>query len=448
MLPYEIIRNKRDGNTLSEKDIREFIEGYVAGEIPDYQMSAFLMAVYFRGMDERETLALTKSYIESGEQFNFREIGIPTSDKHSTGGVGDKVSLVLAPMVAACGVAVPMISGRGLGHTGGTLDKLESIPNFNTNLSTEDCIRNLKKVGFFIAAQTKNLVPADKKIYALRDVTATVESIPLIVASIMSKKLAEGSGSLVLDVKFGNGAFMKNLRSAKVLARAMVDVGNLFGVPTAALLTDMNQPLGQYVGNALEVRESILYLRGDVVPDDLHKITLALGSIMLVLSKAAKNLKEGAKMLDEALKNGAALKKFEEFIAAQGGNPDVVENLDLLPTAPVKAEICADKNGWVEKFDTFGIGMLGVEIGAGRSKVDDKIDHSVGFRFLKKRGDKVHKGEVIAEIFAKNEDDAELSSAKLKEMIKISEKPVRRSKLLHKVIFRDVRDFSFDSETL
>ena len=446
MIPQEVIRDKRDGKKLSAETIKSFVDGYVAGEIPDYQMAAFLMAVYFRGMDADETLALTKSYIASGETLNFRNLDFPTSDKHSTGGVGDKVSLVLAPLVAAAGVGVPMISGRGLGHTGGTLDKLESIPGFRTAFSPEECERLLKDVGMFIAAQTDTMVPADKKIYALRDVTATVESIPLIVASIMSKKLAEGTGSLVLDVKFGNGAFMQTIDDARTLARAMVDVGNLYGVPTLALLTNMNQPLGEYVGNALEVRESIEYLRGELTPPDLHEVVMALGAAMLMLSGVAHSFAEGRKILEEKLSSGAGLEKFAQFVAAQGGNPDVVEDITLLPMAPVAREVFAQTDGFIAGFDTLGIGMLGVEMGAGRKKIGDIIDPRVGFRFLRKTGDFVRRGEPVAIVFASDVYQAEQSAEKLAALIKLSEKEVSRPKIIHQIIDSEgERPFEWES---
>ena len=434
MIPYQVIRAKRDGESIDAQTIYEFISAYVSGDIPDYQMSAFLMAVYFQGMNDEETVALTKSYIDSGETMNFRELDFPTSDKHSTGGVGDKVSLILAPLVASCGVGVPMISGRGLGHTGGTLDKLESIPNFSTNLSPQQCKKQLEEIKMFIASQTGEMVPADKKIYALRDVTATVESIPLIVASIMSKKLAEGAGSLVLDVKFGNGAFMKTVDDAKNLAEAMVDVGNLYGVPTMALLTNMNQPLGEYVGNALEVRESIEYLRGEIRPADLHEITMALGSAMLILSGKAESFEDGKKVLEQKLNSGEALEKFREFVSAQGGNPDVVDNVNILPKAPIAREVFAPLDSYIARFDTLGIGMLGVEMGAGRKKIEDKIDPRVGFRFLAKTGDFVRKGEPVAIVFGADIDQTVKSVEKLAELIKFSEEPIEKPKSIELTI--------------
>ncbi len=446
MIPYEIIRSKRDGQELSPSEIREFIADYVAGNICEYHMAAFLMATYFRGMTTAETVALTEAYVESGEKLDFTHLDMPTSDKHSTGGVGDKVSLVLAPLVAACGVAVPMISGRGLGHTGGTLDKLESIPGMRTHLSPQECEKILRETGFFIAAQTEKMVPADKRIYSLRDVTATVESIPLIVASIMSKKLAEGTKTLLLDVKYGNGAFMKKFDDAIGLAKAMVDVGNMFGVSTMALLTDMNQPLGEYVGNALEVRESVQYLRRELVPIDLHEITMASGAVMLVLAKRASNLENARILLENALNNGDAYERFKKFVASQGGDLRTIEDLSLLPAAPSAKEVIAQSDGFIEAFDTFEIGMLGVELGAGRRKVGEIIDPRVGFRFFKKIGDEVCKGEPVAIVYADNDCHAEGAAEKLGKMIKISEEPVPKRELISSIVGKTIQKFSWSVE--
>ncbi|RKZ34823.1 thymidine phosphorylase, partial [bacterium] len=434
MIPYQVIRNKRDGNKIDKKILKEFVLSYVNGEIPDYQMSAFLMAVYFQGMDSEEILSLTRAYIASGETMNFNRFDFPTSDKHSTGGVGDKVSLVLAPLVASCGVGVPMISGRGLGHTGGTLDKLESIPGFVTDLDIERCCELLSEIGLFVASQTAKMVPADKKIYALRDVTATVESIPLIVASIMSKKLAEGAGSLVLDVKFGNGAFMKNIQDAQTLAKSMVDVGNLYGVPTVALLTDMNQPLGEYVGNALEVVESIKYLRTELIPPDFHTVTMTLGAIMLTLSGVVENILQGKQMLEKKLQSGEALEKFAEFISAQGGDANVINNTDLLPTAPECGKFPASADGFIASFDTTGIGMLGVEMGAGRKKMDDIVDPRVGFRFLKKTGDKVCRGETVAIIYGADISQVKFAISEMEKLVEFSSSPVEKPRAIRLLI--------------
>ncbi len=448
MIPYEVIKAKRDGKSLSDEEIGEFISSYVTGEIPDYQMSAFLMAVYLNGMNSSETLALTKSYISSGIIMNYRNLDYPTSDKHSCGGVGDKVSLMLAPMIASCGVGVPMISGRGLGHTGGTLDKLKTIPGFSTDFSSEDCSNLLEKTGLFIVAQSDEMVPADKKIYALRDVTATVESIPLIVASIMSKKLAEGAGSLVLDVTCGNGAFMQTIENAKEISRTMVDVGNLYGVPTAAFITDMNQPLGEYVGNALEIRETIEYLTGELRAKDLHEVVLVLGSAMLVLSKIAGSMTDARKMLENKLDSGEALEKFREFIESQGGDPNVVDNINHLPRAPVVREILAPSDGWIAGFRTSEIGMLGVEMGAGRKTIDDIINPRVGFRFLAKTGDMVYKGQPAAIVFADNSSQAEWAANKLDEFIEFSDEPVEPLTTILKFIGKEEHEFTWNLDIL
>lgn len=430
MVPYHIIRKKREGEELTESEIYSFVSGYVKGDIPDYQMSAFLMAIFFKGMTHREILSLTKAYISSGETLNFSEIGVPTADKHSTGGVGDKVSLPLSAMVSACGIAVPMISGRGLGHTGGTLDKLESIPAFRTSLSVEQCKKQLREIGVFICAQSDEIVPADKKIYALRDVTATVDSIPLIVASIMSKKLAEGTDALVLDVKFGNGAFMREYSDAKTLAETMVGVGKSYGVSTCAILTDMNQPIGISVGNALEVAESIRYLRNDTVPYDLHTLILELGARMLVLTGAAGGIEEAKSNLEKSRANGFALEKFRKMIIAQGGDPRVCDNIEHFPKAPVKCVLKAKKSGWISGFDTYGIGILGIEMGVGRRNVNDTIDPRNGFEFLAKIGDWVEKDQEIAIVHCATETQSENIISKLEPLITISEKKISSPPLI------------------
>ncbi len=447
MIPYQIIRKKRDGEILTNDEINDFIRAYVSGEIPEYQMSAFLMSIFFRGMTPDETTALTRAYIASGDSMDYRNLTFPTSDKHSTGGIGDKISLMLAPMVAACGVGVPMISGRGLGHTGGTLDKLESIPNFSTKFSPSECAQILHDTGLFIVAQSSEMVPADKKIYALRDVTSTVESIPLIVASIMSKKLAEGAKTLVLDVKCGNGAFMRTPEDAEKLARAMVDVGNLYGVPTIALITNMDQPLGTFAGNALEVREAVEYLRTEHMAPDLHEINLALCSVMLVITGVAQNLLTARTMLEQVLRNGDALRKFAHFVTAQKGNAAVCENIDLLPKAPICLPIIAECNGFIKSFDTFGIGMLAVEMGAGRKKTDDILDYAVGFAFHKKIGDTVSKGDILAEIYAQTEPSASFAAKKLRDCIEVSAEFVPKPVLISKIIDAcGTQDFTWEAQ--
>ena len=428
MVPTEVIKAKRDGKTIDEKALQSFVKSYVRGDVPDYQMAAFLMATYLNGMTRDEILALTKAYVESGRRLDFSDLGAPTVDKHSTGGVGDKVSIMVAPMVASCGALVPMISGRSLGHTGGTLDKLESIPGLRTNLTSRECKRILKRVGMFIAAQTDEMVPADKKIYALRNATGTIESIPLIVASIISKKVAEGAQSLVLDVKFGNGAFMKTARQARKLARELVAVGNSYGLNTAALLTDMNQPLGIAVGNALEVKEAISCLRGEGCPKDLMDVTLAVGALMLKLSGVTKSVVDGKRMLVGSINSGRALERFAHWIDAQGGNPKVVENLGLLPKAPVVTVVKSDASGWVDDIDTYRLGMLAVKLGAGTLELDGEVDHAVGMRILVKRGDRIEKDEILAEVHARSKSDAKFAEKEILESILIAEEPTRPRK--------------------
>jgi pyrimidine-nucleoside phosphorylase len=406
---YEIILKKRSGQALSKEEIQFFVNGYTKGTIPDYQFSAFLMAVYFQGMSFNETTALTDAMMHSGKVFNLSSIPGIKIDKHSTGGVGDKVSLILAPLVAVCGacpapfdkksiekisnfecditqpdkrcgVVVPMVSGRGLGHTGGTLDKLESIPGFRTDLTENEFKTQLKKIGVAMMGQTKELAPADKKIYALRDVTATVDSIPLIAASIMSKKLAEGIDGLVLDVKTGSGAFMRELNDAKKLAKVMIEIGKRIGKKVIALITNMEQPLGNMVGNALEVIESIECLKGKG-PTDLMQVTMALAEEMLTMKVKSQEVR---KMIEEAIESGAALEKFRAIIKAQDGDERVINNYKLLPQPKYKRQVKSPKTGYIHKIDALLIGLLSVELGCGKRTIDDKIDDSAGFIFKKK----------------------------------------------------------------
>jgi pyrimidine-nucleoside phosphorylase len=433
MRAYDIICRKRDKGKLTEEEIEFLISGYTSNKIPDYQMSALLMAIFLNGMGYRETYDLTLSMMRSGEVLDLSSIPGIKVDKHSTGGVGDKVSLVLAPLVAACGVKIPMISGRGLGHTGGTLDKLESIPGFKTNLTLNEFKRNLSKIGVCIMGQTEKIAPADKKIYALRDVTGTVDSIPLIVSSILSKKLASGVDAVVFDVKCGNGAFMQTEEKAKDLAKALIQVGKKMKKKMVALITDMNEPLGEAVGNSLEVIESIEALKGRG-PEDLMEVTLALGSQMLILSKKAKSLKEAEKKLVEAIKSGAGLKKFEQMIRLQGGNPDVIHNYDLLPRAKYKIDVKSDKEGYVKSIQTKKIGLACCGLGAGRDKVDDKIDPAVGFLIKKKRRDYVKKGELIAFVFANEIVKGRIAGKEIKNSYKISKKKIKKlKKILNKL---------------
>ncbi|MGH9167788.1 MAG: thymidine phosphorylase [Acidimicrobiia bacterium] len=395
MRAVELIERKRDGGRLSPAQIGWLITGYTAGRLPDYQMSALLMAVLFRGLDAEELAAWTDAMLHSGEVLHFSHLDLPRVDKHSTGGVGDKVSIPLAPMVAACGVAVPMMSGRGLGHTGGTLDKLESIPGFTTALDPATFAAVLEKHGLVLAGQSETLVPADRQIYALRDATGTVPSIPLIASSIMSKKLAEDLRGLVLDVKVGRGAFMKEEASARELAQTMVELGKSHGTPVVALLTAMDQPLGREVGNAGEIAESLEVLRGGG-PADLLEVVFRLGEEMLVLAGVAAD-REGARArLEQAVRSGRALEKLAQVVEAQGGDPRVVEDPGRLPRAPETEELVAPRGGYVTEADALLIGLAAMRLGAGRERKDDEVDHRVGVALLAKRGDRVEPREPLA----------------------------------------------------
>ena len=397
----EIIAYKRDGGRHAPGEIARLIEALMSGALADYQMTAWLMAVFFRGLDDDETTALTDAMLRSGRVLDLSSIAGAKIDKHSTGGVGDKVSICLAPLVAACGVPVPMVSGRGLGHTGGTLDKLEAIPGFRTQLSTEDFTRIVGEVGCCMIGQTAEVAPADKRIYALRDVTATVESIPLIVASILSKKLAEGIDGLVLDVKTGRGAFMKDAESARALARALVRVAHLAGKRAVALLTDMEAPLGRAVGNAVETREALDVLSGGG-PADVVECTLRLGEEMLVLGGKAANALEALPMLERAIASGAAARTAERMIEAQGGDPRVVADRARLAVAPYETVIESPSDGVVTRVDALEVGLASVAMGAGRTRSDQAIDPAVGILVEKKPGDRVGRGEPLARIFLRS----------------------------------------------
>jgi pyrimidine-nucleoside phosphorylase len=393
----EIIAAKRDGGELAAAEIRRIVTGLGDGTVAPYQMTALLMAIFFRGMTDAETVALTQAMLHSGKVLDLSSVPGAKVDKHSTGGVGDKVSIALAPLVAACGVPVPMVSGRGLGHTGGTLDKLEAIPGFRTDLSTADFIRIVGDVGTCMIGQTKDVAPADKTIYALRDVTATVECIPLIVASILSKKLAEGIDGLVLDVKVGSGAFMKDEPSARALATALVRVGTQAGKRVVARLTDMDAPLGVAVGNANETREALELLHGRG-PSDLRAVTLALGAEMLVLGGKARDEAEGAAALDKVIASGAAVRVAERMIEAQHGDPRVAADPSRLEVAPLEVAILSERAGWVTRADALGIGRAAVAMGAGRNRAEDKVDPAVGISVLAKPGDPVTKGQPLAKL--------------------------------------------------
>jgi pyrimidine-nucleoside phosphorylase len=423
MNPVEMIRKKRSGGALTEAEIEFLIAGYVRGDVPDYQMSAFLMAVYFQGMSDRESACFTETMLHSGSIVDLSSIPGVKVDKHSTGGVGDKVSLILAPMVAACGVPVPMISGRGLGHTGGTLDKLEAIPGFRTDLSMKEYVEVIRETGLVLIGQTPEIAPADRKMYALRDVTSTVESIPLIAGSIMSKKLAEGIDALVLDVKTGNGAFMQTEKESLALARALVGIGAAGGKPTAGLVTSMDQPLGQAIGNWWEVVESVECLRGKQVPD-LMDVTLALGGLMLKLGGKASTMEAGIELCRSAIWSGRAYEKFLQIVSRQGGDTRAIENLPAYPPSLNRIEVTATDSGYVHAFKTREIGVLATELGAGRSRVDEAIDPKAGIIVGKKIGEKVEAGDVLAVIMTDRPEAAVRAADAYRSFVGIGREPV------------------------
>lgn len=409
MRMYDLIIKKRNGNSLSKEEIEFMITEYTKGNIPDYQMSAMMMAIYFVGMNDEETLYLTMAMAHSGDMLDLSMISGIKVDKHSTGGVGDKTSLALTPMVAACGLTVAKMSGRGLGHTGGTIDKLESFEGFRTNISTDEFIKNVNEIGVSIMGQTASLAPADKKLYALRDVTATVDNMSLIASSIMSKKLAAGSDAIVLDVKTGSGAFMKEEKDAVALATAMVKIGKMAGRNTIAVISDMDQPLGYAVGNALEVKEAIDTLKGNG-PEDFTQLCYTLGAHMLVAGEVAKEFDEAKEMLVQAVTNGSALQKFIEFIGAQGGNVEQIYHPELLPKAAIESDVFAEKEGYVEKIVCDEVGICSLILGGGRENKESEIDLSVGIILHKKVGDYVTKETPIATLYANSE--AKLMEAK------------------------------------
>ncbi len=415
----EIIAKKRDGDKLSREEIIFFIEGYVAGEIPDYQASALLMAAFIRGLDDEETAWLTDAMARSGDMADLSALGT-VADKHSTGGVADTTTLLVVPLVAACGLRVAKMSGRGLGHTGGTLDKLESIPGMSTALTLEAFMAQIGRVGAAVMGQTLQLCPADKLLYALRDVTATVESIPLIASSIMSKKLASGANLIMLDVKTGSGAFMTDPADARALAEAMVRIGQLSGRKTAALISDMSQPLGNAVGNSLEVTEAIEILQGRY-EGDLLTVAMALGSRMLRLAGIARAQDEALALLENALKSGRALKKLAEIIAAQGGDARVTEDVSRMPRARLVSAVTAPRDGLVSAFDCRGLGLAAGTLGAGRQKKEDVIDLSVGFVLKKRIGDAVRTGEALYELHANDAEKLREAEAALLQCVRISE---------------------------
>jgi len=431
MRMVDLISKKRDGHELTTEEISFFIDGYTNGTIPDYQASAMAMAIYFKDMNDRERADLTRSMVNSGETIDLSAIEGIKVDKHSTGGVGDTTTLVLAPLVASLGIPVAKMSGRGLGHTGGTIDKLESISGFHVELTKEKFIELVNRDKVAVIGQSGNLTPADKKLYALRDVTGTVNSIPLIASSIMSKKIAAGADAIVLDVKTGAGAFMKTEEDAENLAHAMVQIGNHVGRKTMAIISDMSQPLGFAIGNALEVKEAIDTLKGEG-PDDLTELVLTLGSQMVVLAKKASTLEEARAKLQESIKNGKALAKFKDFIKNQGGDVSVVDHPEKLPQAKYKIEVPAKESGFVAKMVADEIGIAAMLLGAGRAAKDDVIDLAVGLMLRKKVGDPVTKGESLVTIYA-NSEDVESVKTKIYENLFIAseaQKPV----LIHKII--------------
>lgn len=420
MRMYDLIMKKRNGEVLSEEEIEFFIQKYTAGEIPDYQVSALMMAIYFQKMTESETLALTMAMAHSGDMLDLSAIEGTKVDKHSTGGVGDKTSLALIPMVASCGIPVAKMSGRGLGHTGGTIDKLESFPGFSTSISTEKFIENVNQHGIAIMGQTKDLAPADKKLYALRDVTATVDNMSLIASSIMSKKLAAGADAIVLDVKTGSGAFMKAEEDAFALAKEMVTIGKNAGRKTIAVVSDMDQPLGRAVGNSLEVIEAIETLKGNG-PEDFVELCLTLGSQMLVAGGVAKSVEEAKKMLLDAIESGKALNKLKEFVEAQGGNSQAIYDYSLLPGASIVREVPALESGFVSKIVCDEVGICSLVLGGGRETKDSIIDLGVGLILTKKVGDPVKEGDTIAKFYANDETKCNAAIERFYKAFHISE---------------------------
>jgi pyrimidine-nucleoside phosphorylase len=429
MRAVDVIVKKREGGSLSRNEIRFFVDGVTAGTLPDYQASSLLMAILLRGMTAEETAWLTDAMVNSGERVDLRDIPGVKVDKHSTGGVGDKTSLILAPLAAACGVPVPMMSGRGLGHTGGTLDKLESIPGFRVNLSLEEMKRAMARVGCAMIGQTAQIAPADKKLYALRDVTGTVESIPLISASIMSKKIAEGIDALVLDVKTGSGAFMKTQADSRKLAESLVSIGNASGVKTEAIITSMEGPLGYAVGNALEVIECIEVLKGGG-PNDLVEVSVELAARMLVLGKVAKNQDDGDRQARLAIKSGTGLERLRQIIEMQNGDPHVVDDVTRLPRAEEKHVVLADRAGYLDRVDAELIGRASVALGAGRDRVEDPVDPAVGIVLKAKPGDEVRAGDAVLEIHYRTRPRLEAALALTSRAVTIHDKRPETGRLI------------------
>lgn len=433
MRMYDLIMKKRNGGTLSRDEIFFMIEGYTKGSIPDYQMSAMMMAIYFNGMDEKETAALTMAMAESGDQLDLSGIQGIKVDKHSTGGVGDKTSLALTPMVSACGVKIAKMSGRGLGHTGGTIDKLESFQGFSTSLSEEAFIDQVNRIGISIIGQTKNLAPADKKLYALRDVTATVDNMSLIASSIMSKKLAAGADAIVLDVKTGSGAFMKEEADAMLLAGEMMTIGKNAGRKMMAVISDMDQPLGNAVGNALEVKEAIETLKGHG-PADFTELCMTLGSCMLMVAEIAENEQQAREMLKEAVDSGKALDKLAELVEAQGGDKRMVYETDLLPKASSITPLLSEKDGYVEKIQCDEVGICSLILGGGRETKESAIDLSVGIVLTKKVGSHVKAGEPLAYIHSNEEAKRLACEERLRKAFHIGDKVKKEGAIIHQIL--------------
>lgn len=429
----DLIHKKRMGGKLTKDQVRRMIDEYTSGKIPDYQMSAMLMAICFQGMDDEELTAMTLAMRDSGEVADLSAIPGIKVDKHSTGGVGDKTTLIVGPVVAACGIPVAKMSGRGLGFTGGTLDKLESVPGFKTGLETKEFIQTVKHTGISVIGQTGNLAPADRLLYALRDVTATVESIPLIAASIMSKKLASGSDRILLDVTTGSGAFIKDLKGSAELARRMTAIGNRAGKKTAAMITSMEEPLGFAVGNSLEVIEAVETLRGGG-PEDLREVCLALSGMMLYLGEGASTYEEGRKRAGEVLENGMAYEKFCRMVSSQGGDTAYIENTELFENAPVQGEVKAGSEGWICSMNTEGIGIAAGILGAGREKKEDGIDPLAGIRMKKKIGDWVRTGDVLAYLYTSSPEKLEKAKESVKDSIWIGRNKPDKVKLIVDII--------------
>ena len=442
MIVPRLIERKRDGGRLEPREIRELVLAYAADRIPDYQMAALLMAIYFEGLDREEMNALMEAMLESGDRLDLARLPLPRIDKHSTGGVGDKTSLILAPLIASLGVAVPMMSGRGLGHTGGTLDKLESIPGFRTHLSLAETERQVARIGCAMLSQTDEIVPADRKLYALRDATATVEVIPLIAASIMSKKISESLTGLVLDVKRGSGSFLPKLDDELKLAQAMIDLGARHACPVVALLTAMDRPLGEACGNALEVVEAIDVLKGGG-PPDLIEVTMALGAEMLILATVATSREGAREMMDDAIASGRAMLKFEEIIRAQGGDAGVTEDPSLLPRARQSRELHAKRAGVIQSVDPREIGYGVIALGGGRRNMEDTVDPSVGFVIPVKPGGRVEKDQPLGVVHARNDKDIELGISILEKAITVGDSAASALPLVsHRVTARGVEELA------